>query len=138
MNKTFRFSLLVILLIAALTLSAFGVLAKEITSMTISGPGINGQMTLTDAAGLTGLMQSGFFDTVAYLVNPPKNLGTGYLITAYIDLGDQVAPFVQAEYFPAAEGETGYIHYTGLLRGEPAGLEPARSEERRVGKECRL
>ena len=97
MYKTFRFSLLVIMLMASLILSTFGVLAKEIKSLTISGPGINGQMTLTDPGGLMSLMNSGLFDNGAYLVTLPENLGTPYMMTVYLDLGDQVVPFVQAE-----------------------------------------
>src|SRR5690349_12612879 len=108
--------LLVIALLAVPTLVVF---AKELGMLTISGPGIKGEVTLNDSNAMMDLEKSGFFDE-ATLSSAPKNLNlnAGYTVTAHLNLDGKVVPFVQMVYYPTKEGQAGYVHYIGRLDGE--------------------
>src|SRR5919197_5609480 len=92
-KKSVLFLLLVTALLAIPTLVVF---AKELGMLTISGPGIKGELTLNDPKAMRNLEQSGFFDE-AVLSKLPKdfNLKAGYTITAHLNLDGKVVPFVQ-------------------------------------------
>ena len=117
--KTKRQLLLIVLVLALLAIPTMVVLAKELGSLTISGPGINGEMTLNDPKFMMNLEQSGFFDQ-AVLTKAPTNLNleAGYNITAVLNLDGKLTPFVQMVYYATNEGQPGYVHYTGRLQGE--------------------
>jgi hypothetical protein len=106
-----------ILMIALLTLPSTVVFAKELGLLTITGPGIKGEVSLNNHDDMMNLEQSGFFDQVKF-VKPPENLGQGYNITAHLNLDGKLVPMVEMVYFPAEEGQPGYVHYTGRLVGE--------------------
>ena len=122
MNKTQRRIWFLILLIALLAIPTTVVFAKELGLLTISGPGIKGEVTLSNHDDMMNLEQSGFFDQVKF-VKPPENLGQGYNITAHLNLDGKMVPMVQMVYYPAEDGQQGYVHYTGRLNGES--LQPA-------------
>jgi len=116
MNKNLRkilFSLTLAALLAASTLLAF---AKELTSLTISGPGIKGEATWNNPDDMLKLQDARFFDT-APTGKPPANLGQGYTITSFLNLDGKIVPFVEMVYYPAESGP-GYLHYTGRLNGD--------------------
>lgn len=117
MNRTRRYILFLTLIIALLAVSTSVVFAKELGLLTISGPGIKGEVTLKDPEAMMDLERSGFFDQ-AVLSNPPKGLDEGYNLTAHLNLDGKMVPFVQMVYYPTQEGQAGYIHYTGRLEGE--------------------
>jgi len=117
MNKTKRHILSLIMLIALLAIPTLVVFAKELGLLTVSGPGIKGELTLKDPNEMMKLEQSGFFDQTSYM-KAPENLGQGYNITAHLNLDGKMVPFVQMVYYPAEEGKPGYVHYTGRLNGE--------------------
>jgi len=117
MNRAKRHILFLILVIALLAISTSVVFAKELGLLTISGPGVKGEVTLKDPKAMMGLEKSGFFDQTAF-VKPPENLGEGYNITAHLNLDGKMVPFVEMVYYPTNEGEPGYVHYTGRLTGE--------------------
>ena len=117
MNKVNKHLLFLFLLITLLAISTSLVFAKELGLLTISGPGIKGEMTLDDHEAMMNLEQSGFFDQ-AVLSNPPTDLGEGYNITAHLNLDGKLVPFIQMVYYPTNEGQSGYVHYTGRLEGE--------------------
>lgn len=106
-----------ILLIALLAIPSTVVFAKELGLLTISGPGIKGEVSLSDHDDMMNLEQSGFFDQAKF-VKPPENLGQGYNIVAHLNLDGKLVPMVEMVYFPAEDGEPGYVHYTGRLNGE--------------------
>lgn len=116
MNRTKRHVLSLILLIALLAIPT-AVFAKELGLLTISGPGIKGEMTIDHEGGMMKLERTGFFDQ-SLSIKPPENLGTGYNITAYLNLDGKVVPFVQMVYYAADENQPGYVHYTARLSGE--------------------
>jgi hypothetical protein len=117
MKKVNKHILLVFLVLALLAISTSVVFAKELGLLTISGPGIKGELSLNDHDAMMNLEQSGFFDTAA-LAKPPEGLGEGYNITAHLNLDGKLVPFIQMVYYPTAEGQASYVHYTGRLDGE--------------------
>lgn len=117
MNKTKRHILPLIMLISLLAIPTLVVFAKELGLLTISGPGIKGELTLSDPKDMTKLEQSGFFDQ-AVLAKAPAGLGEGYAITAHLNLDGKIVPFVEMVYYPTDAGQPGYVHYTGRLNGE--------------------
>ncbi|HLO34016.1 MAG TPA: hypothetical protein VK249_33030 [Anaerolineales bacterium] len=119
MYRAKRHILLLVLVVALLAIPTFVVFAKELGKLTISGPGIKGDVTLNDPKAMMGLQESGFFDQAA-LVKPPENLNlkAGYTVTAHLNLDGKTVPFVQMVYYPTSEGKPGYVHYTGRLNGE--------------------
>ena len=123
MNRTVRFIMFLLPIVALLLLSTSVVFAKELSLLTISGPGVKGEMALKDAQLMMNLEKSGFFDQTEF-VQPPQNLNTeaGYVITAYLNLDGQVLPYAQMTYYAADQGQPGYVHYTGRFEGQ--GLQP--------------
>jgi hypothetical protein len=117
MNRTRRSILFLPLLVALLAISTSLVFAKELGLLTISGPGIKGEVTVKDPEAMMDLERSGFFDQ-AFLAKPPKDLGEGYNITAHLNLDGKMTPYIEMVYYPTHEGQSGYIHYTGRLEGE--------------------
>ena len=117
MNKANKHILFLFLIIALLAVSTSVVFAKELGLLTISGPGIKGEVSLNDHDAMMNLEQSGFFDTAA-LAKAPGGLGEGYNITAHLNLDGKLVPFIQMVYYPTNEGQSGYVHYTGRLEGD--------------------
>ena len=117
MNKVNKHILFLFLIIALLAISTSVVFAKELGLLTISGPGIKGEVSLNDHDAMMNLEQSGFFDQ-SFLSKPPKDLGEGYNITAHLNLDGKLVPYIQMIYYPTNEGQSGYIHYTARLEGE--------------------
>ena len=115
--KVHKHILLVFLLIALLAISTTVVFAKELGLLTISGPGIKGEVSLNDHDAMMNLEQSGFFDQ-AFLSKPPEGLGEGYNLTAHLNLDGELVPYIQMIYYPANEGQSAYIHYTARLEGD--------------------
>lgn len=117
--KTKRHLLLLALVIVLLAIPTLTVLAKELGSLTITGPGIKSELLLNDPNYMMMLEQKGFFDQ-SVRVDPPKDLNreAGYFISAELNLDGKMVPFVEMTYYPMNEGQAGYVHYTGRLRGE--------------------
>lgn len=115
--KVHKHVLLVFLITALLAISTTVVFAKELGLLTISGPGIKGEVSLNDHNAMMNLEQSGFFDQ-AFLSKPPAGLGEGYTLTAHLNLDGKLVPYVQMIYYPTNEGQSAYVHYTARLEGE--------------------
>jgi len=118
MNRTNRLIVFFLLTIMMLSMSTVA-LAKELSLLTIAGPGIKSELGLRDQKLMTTLEASGFFDQTG-LVLPPPNLNkqAGYTVTAYLNLDGQVLPYVEMVYYAADQGKPGYVHFTGRLAGE--------------------
>ena len=115
--KVNKHILFVFLITALLALSTTVVFAKELGLLTLSGPGIKGEVTLNDHNTMMNLEHAGFFDQ-AVLAKPPKNLGEGYNLTAHLNLDGKLVPYIQMVYYPTYEGQSAYLHYTARLEGE--------------------
>jgi len=109
--------LLSILLAIALLAIPTAVFAKELGLLTITGPGIKGELSLNNPDQLMRLMNAGFFDQANMLKQAPENLGQGYNITAHLNLDGTLTPFITLVYYPAEKGQPGYVNYTGRLDG---------------------
>jgi hypothetical protein len=117
MNKTKRHLWLLMLVLALLAIPTLVVFAKELGMLTVTGPGIKGELTVSDP-NFT-LEKSGFFDQAALTKVPENlNLDAGYSITAHLNLDGKVVPFIQMVYYPTEEGQPAYLHYTGRLEGD--------------------
>jgi len=117
MKKIQRRVMFFVLVLTVLAIPTMSVFAKELGLLTITGPGIKGELTLKDPDQLMKLEGSGFFDQVSS-IKPPENLGQGYNIAAHLNLDGKMTPFAEMVYYPAEEGQQGYVHYTGRLKGE--------------------
>jgi hypothetical protein len=124
MNKAKRLTLSFVLVLALLAIPTMLAAAKELSSLTISGPGIQGEVSLSGPEATGKLTQIGFFNTTSF-VQPPENLGQGYNLTAYLNLDGKIVPWLQMVYYPAADGQSGYMHWTGRLNGDTMQLSPA-------------
>lgn len=117
--KTKRRLLLLALVIALVAVPTSLVFAKELGMLTISGPGIKGEVSLNDHEAMMDLEQAGFFSTSALAKTPDDiNLDMGYNITAHLNLDGKLVPFVQMVYYPTTATQPGYVHYIGRLEGE--------------------
>lgn len=114
--RTKRHFLSVLLAIVLLALPT-AVFAKELGLLTITGPGIKGELSLNNQDQLMKLMDAGFFDQTNMLSQAPENLGQGYTITAHLNLDGKMTPFIEMVYYPVEADQPGYIHYTGRLDG---------------------
>jgi hypothetical protein len=119
MNQAKKPILFLLLVTTLVAIPTFVVFAKELGMLSISGPGIKGELTLSDPKAMMNLEQKGFFDA-AILSELPKNLNldAGYTVTAHLNLDGKVVPFVKMVYYPTNEGQAGYAHYTGRLDGQ--------------------
>ena len=109
--------ILSVLLAIAMLLIPTAVFAKELGLLTITGPGINGEVTVSDSSVLRKLESTGFFDQSNMLKKAPENLGQGYTIVSNLNLDGTMTPFVEMVYYPIEKGQPGYIHVTGRLDG---------------------
>lgn len=118
MNKTKHHLLLVMLVLASLAIPTLIVFAKELGSLTISGPGIKGEITLNDPKYMMSLQESGFFDQ-AVLTKAPNGLNSdaGYTLTTTLNLDGKVVPFAKLVYYATHEGQPGYVHYIARYQG---------------------
>jgi hypothetical protein len=114
--RTKRHILAVVLALAILVLPTT-VFAKELGLLIITGPGIQGDVTVNDESVLMKLESSGFFDQSHSLKQAPENLGEGYTITSHLNLDGTMTPFIEMVYYPVEQGQAGYIHVTGRLDG---------------------
>jgi len=114
--KTKR-SILSVVLALVILLIPTAVHAKELGRLTITGPGIQGEITVTDPSVLMKLMDAGFFDEDSVLKGAPANLGEGYTVTSYLDVKGTMTPFIEMVYYPIETGTPGYMQITGRLDG---------------------
>ena len=104
-----------LLLFALLFLPTFAVLAKELGLLTISGPGIKGEMTIDNPSQLQSLWEAGIIDTNGF-AKAPDGLGAGYTISTFMRVeNNELIPFIQMVYYPAEPGQAGYVHIIGRL-----------------------
>ena len=121
MNKTKRHLLLVMLVLATLAMLAIPTLvvfAKELGALTISGPGIKGELTLNDPKYMMKLEQSGFFDQALTKAPTNLNLDAGYTLTTTLNLDGKAVQFAKIVYYPTSEGQSSYLHYIARYQGD--------------------
>jgi hypothetical protein len=90
------------------------VAAKELGALSVSGPGIKGELLIEDGDQLVELEQSGFLEG-SFVKSPPDGLGEGYAITQFLNMEAGPIEWQQLVYYPAAPGEQGYLYRVGPL-----------------------
>jgi hypothetical protein len=91
-------------------------LAKELGGLTISGPGIQGTLTMDDPEAMRELEQTGFLEP-SKSVNLPKGLGEGYILTILLNLEDGPQPWIRVAYYPGQAGQSSYFNFVYLMEG---------------------
>ncbi|HMS00627.1 MAG TPA: hypothetical protein PKK96_03360 [Anaerolineales bacterium] len=98
-----------ILLVLIPSISA---LAKgDFTYITVSGPGITGDLTISNPTLTQNFFAFGDFSKGA--VDAPADPGEGYRIIRSYVVDSKEAPFDSLQYYPY----TGYVYYNGLGEG---------------------
>src|SRR5262245_25443732 len=75
---------------------------------TISGPGLAGEVTITDKESLAA-QRLGALEDFDQGVIPPPSVGAGYIVTRYFYNGS--FNFAQLHYYPSTAGLRGYIYF---------------------------
>ena len=110
-------NLLSVLLAIVLLAIPTTVFAKELGLLTITGPGIQGELSLSSPDVMNKIMGAGFFDQTDMLSKVPENLGQGYTITAHLNLDGKMTPYIKLVYYPAEKGQPGNVDYIGRRDG---------------------
>jgi len=87
--------------------------AKELVKVTIAGPGLNGEIELTDEESLSVIRELGFADEIYQ----PISVKTEPYFEIRAALGDStgiVATNIY-RYYPASEKHPSYIYYAGAI-----------------------
>ncbi len=100
------------------------VFAKSISSLTISGPGITGEIQLDEPEAMQRLLETGFLFGEYSLASNPDDPGDGYHILAYLYLDGPTVPFVELTYYPSTNGQAGLVHYTARLKNDGMDMAP--------------
>jgi hypothetical protein len=113
MKRSRPFSLILALALAAATATVTAGLAlawpdQPPDRATISGPGIDGTVEITDPKALAALKLGAMEDLNAGPIAPPRVTGDGYTITRYFDGG--TFNFASLRYYPSATGQ-GYLYF---------------------------
>ncbi len=112
MNKVQRHSICCVLVVVVLLLSVTAVAAKELGAMSISGPGINGELKIDNAKEMMSLDRSGFFD-LSLKIKAPEGLSNGYTIVRYLHMEEGLIAWDKLVYYPDPAGKQGYLYYEG-------------------------
>ncbi len=113
--KTKRYvAALIAIFLLAIPVTVF---AKELGLLTISGPGIQGEVRFDNVDQLNQLMGAGFLDQDNRISKAPENLGEGYTVTSYLNLDGKLTPIIKFVYYPLEQGKPGYVNYIGRLDG---------------------
>jgi hypothetical protein len=94
------------------------VFAKELGLLTITVPGIKGELTLTGPDQWGKLEDTGFFAPENFIRQAPENLEQGYTLTASLNLDGKIVPYIEMVYYPTEVGKPGYFHVTGRIDGQ--------------------
>ena len=104
----------ILLLAVGMLLGAPAALAKgPPDKAVISGPGIAGEIAVTDAAALSDMGLGALEDFQRPLDAPPQT-AAGYQIDRFFRSGETFQPFDRVVYYPPARGERGRIFYAGM------------------------
>ena len=109
--KQIKLLLFVAVLTAALTLPASA--KGNFNIVTVAGPDWFGEIELTGSNIPEFLILGGFFKP-QQPINPPADLGRGYLITRGYDDDGERNMFDRMMYFPGAPG---YVYYLEIING---------------------
>jgi hypothetical protein len=109
--KNVSMMILISLLLSLLTIGRAQ--AKEIVKVTIAGPGLNGEVELTDIESLKIIDELGFADQ-SY---QPASIGTEpyFEIRTAVGDGTDIVAIGIYHYYPASKQHPSYIYYPGSI-----------------------
>jgi hypothetical protein len=105
---------LILLNVLVLSLLTIGrAQAKEIVKVTITGPGLNGEVELTDTENLKIIDELGFADQIYQ----PTSIGTEpyFEIRMSVSDGTEIVAIGIYHYYPASKQHPSYIYYPGSI-----------------------
>jgi hypothetical protein len=110
--KAKHISLMLISLILSL-LTIGRAQAKEVVKVTIAGPGLNGEVELTDRENWKIIDELGFADQIYQ----PTSIGTEpyFEIRTAVGDGTQIVAIGIYHYYPASKQHPSYIYYPGSI-----------------------
>jgi hypothetical protein len=114
MNGKPKLVLVLVFVLTLLLASAGLVWAKELGALTVSGPGIKGQVDIDGQQSLSRLEMSGFFEP-GKIVTAPEGLGEGYTITQHLVMESGPIEWQELVYYPGSAGLESYIYWVGPL-----------------------
>lgn len=109
--KNVSMMILISLLLSLLTIGRAQ--AKEIVKVTIAGPGLNGEVELTDIESLKIIDELGFADQIYQ----PTSIGTEpyFEIRTAVGDGTEIVAIGIYHYYPASKQHPSYIYYPGSI-----------------------
>ena len=119
-----KWLLSILLVLSLLVLPTVLVFAKSISSLTISGPGIKGEIKLDEPEAMQRLLETGFLFGEYSLAPKSDDPGEGYRILAYLYQDGPTVPFVELTYYPSAKGQAGLVNYTARLKSDGMDMAP--------------
>ncbi len=105
---------LILLIVMVLSLLTMGrAQAKELVKVTIAGPGLNGEIELTDTESLSVFRELGFADEIYQ----PKSVANEPYFEIRMALGDgtEIVATGVYHYYPASKQHPSYIYYAGAI-----------------------
>ncbi|HLO32465.1 MAG TPA: hypothetical protein VK249_25165 [Anaerolineales bacterium] len=105
--KQVSLTLLIVMAFSLLPLG--GAEAKEVVKVTIAGPGLNGQVELTDTESLKVIRELGFADESYEPASQETN--SYFEIRMAIGDGTQIVATGIYHYYPASAEHPGYLYY---------------------------
>lgn len=108
-----------ILVIIFILTSTHSALAKGTPDLvTVIGPGLDGEINVTDRDLRSALSLGGFWDlTTESIAAPDLDEDTSYLVTSRNKRGAGYQSWDHMRYYPHPAGERGYVLYVGLANG---------------------
>lgn len=109
--KAKQVSLFIAMVLSLLTIR--GAQAKELIKVTITGPGLNGDVELTDTESLKVIRELGFADQIYQ----PSSVETELYFEIRAALGDSTESVATSiyHYYPASKAHPSYIHYADAI-----------------------
>ena len=109
--KQMSWILLIVFVLSPLTIRRAQ--AKEIVKVTIAGPGLNGEVELTDIESLKIIDELGFADQIYQ----PTSFGTEPYFEIRMAVGDdtKIVAIGIYHYYPASKQHPSYIYYPGSI-----------------------
>ena len=124
MTTKTRWFLSLLLAFILVILPTVMVFAKEISFLTIRGPGIKGEIMINEPEAMHRLLETGILFGEFSSAQAPDDPGEGYHMFAYLYLDGPTVPFVELTYYPPLEGQPGFVHYLARLNNEGTKLAP--------------
>lgn len=111
----FRGLLLVLSLLTLLILPWTITRAKEVVSVTVSGPGLTGETDLTEMDLIEPVAE---MRTLDRFDDAPKDIGERYFVLGLnVGTGQEIVATTVYHYYPTSDPDIGYLYYAEVING---------------------